>query len=84
MAKTIQFEGSTGRTSLPLPASPQQPGLGASLLAGPARLVHAVFKEWRYRKAVNELHQLDDRMLRDIGVARSEIPTLARGGRDIF
>ena len=33
---------------------------------------------------MKELYQLDDRMLRDIGVDRSEVPRVARFGREFF
>jgi uncharacterized protein YjiS (DUF1127 family) len=34
-----------------------------------------------YRTAVRQLESLDDRQLADIGVSRSRIPELARGGQ---
>jgi uncharacterized protein YjiS (DUF1127 family) len=34
-----------------------------------------------YRTAVRALESLDDRQLADIGVSRSRIPELARGGQ---
>lgn len=37
------------------------------------------YRRWReYRRAYNELASLDDRMLRDIHINRSEIPGIAR------
>jgi uncharacterized protein YjiS (DUF1127 family) len=51
------------------------------LLAGPVRLYRLAQAEWQHRRAMKELHDLDDRMLRDIGVNRSEIPGVARFGR---
>jgi uncharacterized protein YjiS (DUF1127 family) len=36
----------------------------------------------RLRRAENDLAQLDDRMLRDLGITRAEIAYLARFGRD--
>lgn len=36
----------------------------------------------RRRRIEAELYELDDRMLRDIGLTRTEIPYLARHGRD--
>jgi uncharacterized protein YjiS (DUF1127 family) len=40
------------------------------------------FAAWRrYRMAVNELTSLDDRILRDIGLDRSEIKRVALNGR---
>ena len=36
------------------------------------------FRTWtRYRRGLRELAQLDDRELADIGVSRSEIPSIA-------
>ena len=40
------------------------------------------FKNWRnYRRAVNELNSLSKRELDDIGIARGDIPFVARRGR---
>lgn len=41
------------------------------------------FSKWlRYRRDVDALHRMDDRMLRDIGLTRSEISHVVRFGRD--
>ena len=40
-----------------------------------------VTKPWRLRCAERQLATLDDRMLKDIGIARSEIRRVVRGGR---
>jgi uncharacterized protein YjiS (DUF1127 family) len=65
----------TLRGSAETAASPQ-----ASVLAGYLR----VFREWRKRKAaIAELHGMDDRQLRDIGIGRSEIESVVYwAGRD--
>lgn len=42
--------------------------------------VAAPYKVWReYQETYQELSQLDDRMLSDIGIARSDIPRVAAG-----
>lgn len=42
--------------------------------------IAAPFKVWReYQNTYNELSQLDDRMLADIGITRSDIPRVAAG-----
>lgn len=61
--------------------------LGGSLgafLAAPAQLLSKLRTLRRHRLAMHELHQLDDRMLKDIGVNRAEIPGVALRGREIF
>ena len=43
----------------------------------------AGYREWRrVQGAVTELSDLSDRMLADIGIRRSDIPRLARQGRN--
>ena len=37
-----------------------------------------LFKAWRAARARNELHQLSDRTLKDIGLARGQINSLFR------
>ena len=59
----------------------------AKLLRAIGRGIKAVFgtiaapyKVWReYQDTYHELSQLDDRMLSDIGIARSDIPRVAAG-----
>ena len=43
------------------------------------RLVLAPFEGRQRRKAINELERLDDRMLADIGILRSESPQVIDG-----
>ena len=42
--------------------------------------MHAVAADWDRRAAMKALHQLDDRALRDIGIARCNIETAVLGG----
>jgi uncharacterized protein YjiS (DUF1127 family) len=44
------------------------------------RLARGLSAQRRLRSAVRELHRLDDRMLRDIGVTRGEIESAVRDG----
>jgi len=41
--------------------------------------IRALAEEWRCRRAIRALHQLDDRMLADIGVGHGEIEWRVRG-----
>ena len=42
------------------------------------RLVLWARQKIRYRRALNELHRLDDRDLDDLGIGRGDFPELAR------
>jgi uncharacterized protein YjiS (DUF1127 family) len=44
------------------------------------RWARGLSAQHRLRRAVRELHRLDDRMLRDIGVTRGEIESAVRDG----
>jgi uncharacterized protein YjiS (DUF1127 family) len=42
--------------------------------------IWASYRDWREtRAAISELHSLDDRMLRDMGLRRSEIESVVSG-----
>lgn len=45
------------------------------------RLAAAVVSEWRMRRQVAFLLEQDDRMLRDLGVCRSDVMRVVRCGR---
>jgi uncharacterized protein YjiS (DUF1127 family) len=84
MAKTLHFDSDANMafdatSRLPVPAANMS--FAMELLTGPARLYRLAQAEWQHRRAMKELQDLDDRMLRDIGVNRSEIPGVARFGR---
>lgn len=87
MSKTLHFESDANiafdaASRLPVPAANMS--FAMELLTGPARLFRLAQKEWQHRRSMKELYQLDDRMLKDIGVDRSEVPRVARFGREIF
>ena len=44
-----------------------------------ARLLRRAARAWRHRAVEAELDALDPRMLRDIGIARSDVPSIASG-----
>jgi uncharacterized protein YjiS (DUF1127 family) len=56
-------------------------GALATILAAPRRLAAAFVAEVKTRRAMQSLANLDDRMLRDIGIERSEIASACRLGR---
>jgi uncharacterized protein YjiS (DUF1127 family) len=47
-----------------------------------ARTIGWYAEQRRIKRATGELSRLSERMLKDIGVARHDIPRLARHGRD--
>lgn len=48
--------------------------------AGPARRVRAGIRRWRSRRDVHRaLTAMDDRLLRDLGISRRDIPAIAAG-----
>ena len=42
-----------------------------------SRFIRLVRTWWRYNESARELNRLNDRELADIGISRSEIPTVA-------
>jgi uncharacterized protein YjiS (DUF1127 family) len=47
--------------------------LSGSFLAGPRALIEAIADAIRFRKTLTKLEELDDHMLRDIGLSRSDL-----------
>jgi uncharacterized protein YjiS (DUF1127 family) len=87
MAKTLHFESDANiafdaASRLSMPAA--NTSFVMELLTGPVRLYRLAQGEWQHRRAMKELYDLDDRMLRDIGVNRCEVPRVARFGRDFL
>ncbi|WP_373310621.1 DUF1127 domain-containing protein [Seohaeicola zhoushanensis] len=46
------------------------------------RWLRAVFHNWQRRKMIETLRSMDDRLLRDIGIERSDIPRVVDGLTD--
>ena len=61
-------------------ANPGDSG-AAWLKASLMKLAKHIARAERVRRDMRRLSEMDDRMLRDIGLARSEIESAVRGGR---
>ena len=85
MFKLISFRSDgafwpfTDRSDFGSAARPRS--LIGSILAAPRRATLVLGKELAARRAMRKLADLDERMLRDIGLERGQIPYAARLGR---
>jgi uncharacterized protein YjiS (DUF1127 family) len=75
---TSSFEASASQS----PIFPRRERRGFTPFGLVTAAWNAVTDYRRVRRAEIELSELDDRMLRNIGITRIEIPHLARFGRD--
>jgi uncharacterized protein YjiS (DUF1127 family) len=86
MFKLATFRSDAAFWPLPDSGEPSRTGRPSSLfwtvLTAPARLGAALLAEIRARSAMQTLADLDERMLRDIGVERDQIAHACRYGRD--
>jgi uncharacterized protein YjiS (DUF1127 family) len=86
MFKLATFRNDAAFWPIPDPGAPSHTGRPSSLLwtvlTAPARLGAAILTEIRARQAMQTLADLDERMLRDIGVERDQIAHACRHGRD--
>lgn len=62
------------------PAQTAIPGTPGGLIRRVGIWTHALIAYWDRRAAIKTLQQLDDRALRDIGLARCHIETAVGGG----
>lgn len=67
-------------TDLAANSATQTHGISA-ILAWPLRAAHWIAGEIAMNRNITELAELDDRVLRDIGIDRSEISSVVRHGR---
>ena len=74
-------------STTPLLGTPRAPSTwlisaGETFLRGARELVALIARELRVRRDMRRLSELDDTMLRDIGIARSDIEGAVRRGHD--
>jgi uncharacterized protein YjiS (DUF1127 family) len=68
---------------LPSPASPSQmQGLVAEFVRVAGVVARAVRREWRIRRDLRRISELDEHMLHDIGVSPGALEDAVRHGRD--
>lgn len=51
-------------------------GLAGSLLSGPTAVIRAMTETMKFRNTLRRLEELDDHMLRDIGLSRNDLMDL--------
>ena len=64
------------------PGATPSRSLVTAMLTAPKRLAAKIRAEMAARRTMQMLASLDDRMLRDIGIDRSQIPHASRHGRE--
>jgi uncharacterized protein YjiS (DUF1127 family) len=85
MAKALQLDEYQVHAALERSSLREQRAAGWKGLLTSAGEWRSALAAWRRkRRAEHELAQLDDRMLRDIGIDRSEIRRVVRFGRETF
>ena len=62
-------------------SAPARVGAWRRSREGLARVFSNAFEEWIVKRAIAELQGLDDHMLQDIGLTRSEIESYVRYGQ---
>ena len=66
---------------IPFSTAPVYPGLLRRYREALVRAFRHATEEWIVKRAIAELQGLDDHMLRDIGLTRSEIESCVRYGQ---
>ena len=76
-----QMERTMSQIDIPWAAAPTHSGLMRRCRDALVCAFRHVTEEWIVRRAIAELQGLDDHMLRDIGLTRSEIESCVRHGQ---